>query len=770
MSNRSNPSFHLSREEADELIRCFTKHHNLDSLALVLRHLREDLQVDDVAPKHYHALLRVFSFQREQEHVRQAFLAMSEKGLAGQATFARVVDCLHSSASSDALVRIVGVVSAVLEHHGALRCPSGAEDEPLGGGAAAAMGRSLASSLDGGEAVADSSSSLPSSSSSSTSVPMSSSNGTTTMWAAPVLTSLLHHLTHDERYSPLLPLLVSLWIEALGVRLSEWDVLHCLTAVLTKSAQFQTVRQLIGSFAGAARHVVTPEAVLDRLFQQGAPFLIAAGAPAPLSDGVKELEAVMRRSLMQSGVLAKPVETLFWNGQYTTATDLVDETLERSVLRTAALGPGQHNAAPLYHAVMLLYSTLRDDTSALHMLPKLLETSRRYHDTYPAAYFAAYVAELQHAEPFAIHAHMLMDAGLISVRTSLPTQFEIAPTFLQLATQVASHSSDQDNAYCAAYTIPTTKTNADAAKIWAQIEDLVRSGEGSKLPHTVKVMIKQFVELCSRHPLPNSKLTAKGLAEREKWGLYLEARDTSLALFGSGKQAREMMRRMFYEKGEQHALRSLDMVASDVKESCALFNLPAASSEKYQRFVQEAQRSAQSGVLGLIPNRDRLLASVTRCEPYTCPRHLYDPAVPNPFPLIRLKRSPLASEAVPQLTEDFFPLVWTALMSPTSAMGNGNWHLKDPEMLLLLLRCVVHRLDWEAASQLVLMAIPAHCELTFLMDHEISQMFWEIGDPAGGLAFKTATKLYDGRIAEEGEKGRREATQRKLRGGEEEGL
>jgi hypothetical protein len=223
-------------------------------------------------------------------------------------------------------------------------------------------------------------------------------------------------------------------------------------------------------------------------------------------------------------------------------------------------------------------------------------------------------------------------------------------------------------------------------------------------------------------------MTPKGFAEREKWGRYIESRDQALVLFGTAPQARETMRHLFYNNGQPQALRNNDMIEKDIADVChKLF--PSCSVNGEWR-------------------TQRLSSSSSLMTADLVPRHLWDPDVENPYPHCVLRRSP-SDEATSGVTEDFFPMVWTELMSSEAGVGAGKWFYRDPEMFLGLLRCLVYRLDWEAAVQLTMRSVQ-HFDFTSLMDHELQTMFNEIGDPFGALLFKTATKLYDARIVVDG--------------------
>ncbi len=217
-------------------------------------------------------------------------------------------------------------------------------------------------------------------------------------------------------------------------------------------------------------------------------------------------------------------------------------------------------------------------------------------------------------------------------------------------------------------------------------------------------------------------MTPKGLAEREKWGRYIESRDCALIMFGTAPQARDAMRHLFYNNGQPQALRNSDMIEKDVSDVCTLF--PHCTPHGPWR-------------------KERLSKPFLPFTREAVPPHLWDADVDNPYPRCVLRRSPMDTDGI---QGDYFPVVWAALMSSSEAgIGAGRWYYRDPEMFLGLLRCLVYRLDWEAAVQLTVRSVQ-NFEFTSLMDQELQAMFTDIGDPFGALLFKTATKLYDARI------------------------
>lgn len=82
-------------------------------------------------------------------------------------------------------------------------------------------------------------------------------------------------------------------------------------------------------------------------------------------------------------------------------------------------------------------------------------------------------------------------------------------------------------------------------------------------------------------------------------------------------------------------------------------------------------------------------------------------------------------------------------------VGNDIWYLQNAEMYVSLMRCLLYRLDWEAAVHLT-SKIHEFNIYNHFVDAQLNAIFVEIGDPAGCLPFKVATKLFDGRILHHG--------------------
>ncbi|EPY23315.1 hypothetical protein STCU_07766 [Strigomonas culicis] len=447
------------------------------------------------------------------------------------------------------------------------------------------------------------------------------------------------------------------------------------------------------------------------------------------------------------------------NTQCTTLEALVEGVLRDAEARPG-LGPFRFNAALLHQTVGLVHSARRDRAQAARQLLRALEGRRRWALTYAADPPPAAAV----GEPYHISVQHVLDVGglmpvlsgrcLAALRApyqQLVKETEVAASEERLRVSAgAVHSggaaaaalttvttlqapprvpSSVDAIACATYATNLLQSNEEARAALQRAIGLIDTGARRRLPRTTRQLLRQFAEFCSRHPLPNCKLTPVGLQERLKWSSYLEARDTALALFGSAQQARDAMKEMYLNHNQLRELRSAAVIAQDSADVAAIFFPALPPGWDPARLRQE-----------------RTSLPHLRCPADAVPRHLWDPAVPNPYPHVMLKCSP--QEADP-ITEDLFADLWRVLMDP-AVMGQDMWFLQNTDMYLVLMRCLLHRLDWEAAVHLTTKMLE-HSTYTFMVDHELTRIFQEIGDPAGCLAFKVATKLFDGRITRHGQ-------------------
>ncbi|KAG5497861.1 hypothetical protein GH5_02653 [Leishmania sp. Ghana 2012 LV757] len=551
---------------------------------------------------------------------------------------------------------------------------------------------------------------------------------------------------------------------------------------------------------------------------------VRAGSSA--SSALTSLVEAMVTSLRAAGVdAASAVVSLpFVNAQTNSMEELVVATLLPLV--QTGVGPHHYNAGHLFHALSLVQSSLGDDTGATQLLQRAACEQQRC----TAAQEALAVLANSHAskenprevianpagpssslslahpsapapgEPFCVPVHHLLDMGKLLSRLSATTLREVQRPFQGALRQMVENLSDRpaetisltSNSLSPAWTsVPASCTppvpcardlvavssyEAQFIRTVSEARALLRRaidagnavGSHGRLPRSTQLMFMQLAQLCCRHPPRNPKLTPEGLEERTKWGRYLDARDTSLALFGSARQSRDSMKHLFYNDNQLPELRSEAVIAKDFADVHMLF-FGAASppSPLSQAELQASLKRART----TLPHTGSSAAIV--------PRYLWDPAVYNPYPAARLRietcalaRSAAGKKAQIPFTPaeihqadvtlegdaeadfvdaEFFVELWHALLDKSTSVGSNEvWYLHNTDMFLLLIRCLLHRLDWEAAAHLT-RKMTQHTSYTYLMDHELAAIFREIGDPAGCLAFKVATKLFDGRITKDGQ-------------------
>ncbi|KAH9579986.1 hypothetical protein LSM04_005580 [Trypanosoma melophagium] len=529
----------------------------------------------------------------------------------------------------------------------------------------------------------------------------------------PLLTSLLHHVTNTNGYPPTASLLVAFWIRSFGVSLCDWDYIHVFSALLSQPDEFPRIRNTLGVFSEFPRGMISPEAFFQRLESRG--------ELSPSSSVLSLLVAAMRASLLQGGIdLQLPINTGVINTQ-TAGLPAMIECIVEDMTRVGIAGKLHGDLLDCYHTLALLYSTLRNDTAAVETIRYVAREVRRREESVEIDKGRSGLA----GQDECVRHHYLMDVGSLLNRVSMRTVQSARLDFAKLAQCANSDVSENDIAAAESYAIVFVLSNDEAKEALRQVRESVDlSYHHTRLP--TKLMFRRFVELCVRHPKKNCKMTATGLEERRKWGRYLDARDASLALFGSAKQARDSMKHLFYNDNKMPELRSPAMIKRDMNDTATLFKWkcpPTMASLRMRTSIPHVCCSAEA-----------------------VPRHLWDPEVYNPYPQVMLQVSPMEDE---RITDDIFQEVWRVIMNP-SLVGTDQWYLRDSEMYLLLMRCLIHRLDWEAAAHLTLKTME-NLTYTYMMDHDVTLMFREIGDPAGCLAFKVATKLFDGRILKDGQ-------------------
>lgn len=817
----------LSLHDANALVATFVTNHNTEDLSATLQYIRERLG-EELTPYHFHSLLRSFNFHHDLHNALQLLDVMVHSGTMTLETYARMMDCVHVLSPPDAQTRVLQLVALAEEAFGGqvmVEVP-GSEGDTIalyGTGEAAAAGGGVSRGLAAASSDAADASPAPSLQTQS----------------APVLSSLLHHLsTTENNHTTVSCFLVALWIRALGIELSDWDVLAVLTTVVAHPEQFPRLCALFGHFTGFERGHVSVQAVLDRLVLLGE--IDAEALTVDEGEGIRDgrksgsgsnthrggaapspfvaLVRAMHQSVRNAGggaALTAVVPLSFINPQTSDLDALVWNTLRP--LTRDGVGAHRYNAGHLLHALSLVKSSTGDDTGAVELLlrglreQELQAAEQERLPTAEADMALAATSSLSAAsnsggnsgELFTVPMHHLADMGSLLTRLSTTTlrgvqrpfrasirrlvnDLSERPTALDTeedggsggmrASQIASCCSPipsaRDLMKLSSYETQFIRTVAEAREALRHAIDSSNApGSNGRLPRNTQLLLYQLAEFCSRHPPRNPKLTPAGLEERAKWARYLDARDTSLALFGSARQSRDSMKHLFYHDNQMPALRSDAVIARDFADVYRIFfgpSLPQPSS------TVQSQAELQQRLL-----RTRTTLPHTGSSEAAVPQYLWDPAVYNPYPAAQLPNNtaaghsafsaaevlqldPALGEAAEDVVEGgeeggagdaaaaFFVELWMALLDRTTPVGsNDAWYLQNTGMYLMLVRCLLHRLDWEAAVHLT-RRMTQYAAYTHMMDHELTTIFREIGDPAGCLAFKVATKLFDGRITKDG--------------------
>ncbi|KPI90432.1 hypothetical protein ABL78_0508 [Leptomonas seymouri] len=819
----------LSLYDANALVATFVSNHNTEDLSATLQYIREHLG-QELTPYHFHALLRNFNYHQDTHNALQLLEVMVQSGTMTLETYARMADCIHVLSPPDTQARILQLVALAQEAFGSQVMVEDAGSE----GATTAM----YSNNEVGRRVRDAEGS-----SALSLVPGAVEKSGFQTQSAPLLSSLLHHFSCVQHVDAVAScFLVALWIRALGVELSDWDVLAALSSAVVHTGQFPRLCTLFGYFEGFERGHVSVQAVLDRLSLLGEVSLrelstetekmgscgssSSAGASSSAHCHLSLLVDAMRRSLYAAGgdrIMTAAVPLPFMNAQTNDLGEIVLSTL-RPLMRDG-VGVHRYNSGHLLHALSLVSSTVGDDMGAMQMLVRSireqeLQRQQQYEQgsgallTLDASTDTGITARPSLSstagstkaksdnsfarEAFTVPVHHLMDMGTILNRMSATTLREVQQPFRCAVRRLvgglpdgpsADDTADSWSALSASCSppVPTAldvvrlsnfeaqfiRTTVEARAVLRQAIDSGNAGAGyGRLPRSTQLMFLQLAEFCCRHPPRNPKLTPVGLEERSKWARYLDARDTSLALFGSARQSRDSMKHLFYHDNQLPALRSDAVIAKDFADVHRIFfgsTIPQASSSlTSQAELQQALRRTRT----TLPHTGSSEASV--------PQYLWDPAVYNPYPAAQLANNslqyrsldggvlgafkvegdhaldPVLDEAAEMEGEmkdasEFFVELWHALLDKTTLVGSNDvWYLQNTGMYLLLIRCLLHRLDWEAAVHLT-RKMTQHATYNYMMDHELTTIFREIGDPAGCLAFKVATKLFDGRITKDGQ-------------------
>lgn len=178
-----------------------------------------------------------------------------------------------------------------------------------------------------------------------------------------------------------------------------------------------------------------------------------------------------------------------------------------------------------------------------------------------------------------------------------------------------------------------------AALVHTHTHTHTHTSRSYRLSRAHRSQLKQVAAYCAHHPFRNCKLTAAGLEERVKWAHYLDARDIALSLFGSARQARDSMKQLYYHQNQLPALRSCAMTARDVRDVGRIF-FPAKDDAEHaweHGYTAESVSGCDEAVVQAW-TRQQTTQPHTGLSRDVVPRHLWDEAVYNPYPHIKLRR------------------------------------------------------------------------------------------------------------------------------------
>ena len=593
-------------------------------------------------------------------------------------------------------------------------------------------------------------------------------------------------------------LVAAVWIRAAGAELSAFDFFHILSALARDADHFDEVRRVFCSERNAPPGYVTLAGVVARIAEHPD---VVAGAADPRHSIPRDVRAAHEVACLARDSIERhcpaaataPIHIGFLNRGAASAEDLVRHVFDE-VHRRPTVGWAGESAVNIHHAYALMLTALRRDSLAgrelENFLRRLDERSVRLsaaapgeQQTTPAAAAATATATATapppstprprrrslFATPFGgdataaaatsggkpAAAAAAPSAPLAMSTAVAPPMFpgddtaprprlnmwfpkdvgfrfplmpravleEIRPAYERMCALASDQGDDVDTWTCWALGLPMLRRQEEVAKAVDRVVGALRDMEIEK---SVRQMIRSLLQLFATLPLPRpATMTPSVLAERKKWGLYFESRDAALALFGQTKAGRDAMRRIFSDDGRLLPMRSRDVIASDVADVAEVFSIDVATGSR---------RLSTTTVLGKLPQ---------------VPDHLSSPS--NPFPLTKL--APGGGGGGGGATakgndgsaggEDLFMRLHRVLHTQ-----QDQWWFAETDTAGNYLRCLLHRLDWQAAGDIATQ-ITVKRGFQAALDSELQRIFEEIGDPAGAMCFKFATKFIDGRIIEE---------------------
>ena len=221
----------------------------------------------------------------------------------------------------------------------------------------------------------------------------------------------------------------------------------------------------------------------------------------------------------------------------------------------------------------------------------------------------------------------------------------------------------------------------------------------------------------------NPVIGKDALNERWRWWIFNDARDIALTLYGFAPNINEKVQEVFERNASPRPCKSEDKMHAEFRRILRLDTSCTKAPLLPEEFIRET--STWTGMsMSFVP-----------------PHWKHGDGI-NPFPHVFLgnTRPADAREGKP---DDPFPEVYALIRNSNSRQT--NWHLSDKDTVTRLLRCLLHRLEFEKAVELMRSAIKV-MGYGQKVDRDIQRFFTEIGDPSGSIAFKLASGIMDGEV------------------------
>ena len=232
--------------------------------------------------------------------------------------------------------------------------------------------------------------------------------------------------------------------------------------------------------------------------------------------------------------------------------------------------------------------------------------------------------------------------------------------------------------------------------------------------------VRCALDACVRFTPANKKMGPDAVKERHRWWLFNDARDISLTLYGSTQNTNEKVREIFLRDASPAPTKSVEKMDEEfewLKKLDPKVKRPSLSADQYERET----------------------ASWASLPANFVPAHFVDPGISNPYPHVCLGTSLAIAE-----DDDPFNEVYKVIQ--TCHSPQPTWYLGDKGTITRLLRCLLHRLEFRKAVDLMRSAIRV-MGYGQKIDKDIQKFFHEIGDPSGSIAFKLAAGIMDGDVA-----------------------